>query len=517
MRIVGMEVSDLVIVVVDVLKGLEKETINCLKLLQEQQIPFVIALNKIDRINGFKDLGPVPLQKCFKGQEKFYMEQLKSLTDKIICGLAMVGDGINASLYYENKNIKEYVSMIPVSARMGTGVADLVMLVVSLAEKLSSLKQKLTITLDNNFGYLIEMLKEPKLGTGYMAILRDGQISIGDTLLCLGEDGLIQPTVTGLFVPSEGSELKDKINMTPFIGGSISEAGIVFIKTNTEQTLLNGTPFYVLGTAKSKHLQLNSFNQLQIEHLTTYKDKITKKIELRNSQHGIYLATPTLGMLYACINYADIGVSGYTIGHITKTDVIKASLISKNLSEDKEIYNKRYTVILNYNTPDTISMEVKQLAESNHVKIISNNLIHKLFEEYDKYILELNTEIQKKHPTIIEKFKLQILQQFIIRKNDPILIGVKVLKGVVKKDSFVCAINPLDSKCVLLGQITNIQKNKKDLDEAKINEEICLRIESKLKYGEDFQYNHSLETYYSENDLLTIKTFPDVFKHIVIV
>ena len=48
---------DIAIVVVDVNKGLEAQTIESLDILKKRKVPFVIALNKIDLISGWRNTG----------------------------------------------------------------------------------------------------------------------------------------------------------------------------------------------------------------------------------------------------------------------------------------------------------------------------------------------------------------------------------------------------------------------------------------------------------------------------
>lgn len=42
--------------------------------------------------------------------------------------------GINAALFYENKNMREYVSLVPTSAHSGDGMGNLIALLCELAQ-----------------------------------------------------------------------------------------------------------------------------------------------------------------------------------------------------------------------------------------------------------------------------------------------------------------------------------------------------------------------------------------------
>ena len=49
--------------------------------------------------------------------------------------LALAEQGLNSELYFQNKNMSKYVSIVPTSAVTGEGVPDLLWLLLELTQK----------------------------------------------------------------------------------------------------------------------------------------------------------------------------------------------------------------------------------------------------------------------------------------------------------------------------------------------------------------------------------------------
>ncbi len=113
------------------------------------------------------------------------------------------------------------------------------------------------------------------------------------------------------------------------------------------------------------------------------------------------------------------------------------------------------------------------------------------------------------------EYQLKVLDQYIFTKKNPIIIGVKVIKNSLYKDSIVSANLYKDDllvKTLNLGKITNIQKNRKDIDKANLNDEVCIKIiplddQKKYEYGKDFDSQWELKPYFSEEDKLKIEKY----------
>ncbi len=142
-RYVALKVVDVVILMIDVLKDLEKQTISVISMLQEHNVPFIICLNKIDRIYGWKNVKPIAdpvletdmlnINSVLKRIDSDTKTRFDNYIDKIKNKLYEFD--IISELYYKNDNPKKIVSIVPISAKTGEGIPDLIMLISVMAER----------------------------------------------------------------------------------------------------------------------------------------------------------------------------------------------------------------------------------------------------------------------------------------------------------------------------------------------------------------------------------------------
>lgn len=64
----GSSLCDIAILVVDLMHGLEPQTIESIKLLRQRKTPFIVAANKVDRIFGWKETPDGPFRESLKKQ-----------------------------------------------------------------------------------------------------------------------------------------------------------------------------------------------------------------------------------------------------------------------------------------------------------------------------------------------------------------------------------------------------------------------------------------------------------------
>ncbi len=76
LRTRGGSVADIAILVVDAMHGFENQTYESLQILVSRKVPFIIAANKIDRVNGWKSEENRPFMKAYNAQNKWVKEDL---------------------------------------------------------------------------------------------------------------------------------------------------------------------------------------------------------------------------------------------------------------------------------------------------------------------------------------------------------------------------------------------------------------------------------------------------------
>lgn len=62
---------DIAILVVDLMHGLEPQTIESINLLKKRKIPFIVALNKVDRCYGWKPTADMSFLQSYKVSSTF--------------------------------------------------------------------------------------------------------------------------------------------------------------------------------------------------------------------------------------------------------------------------------------------------------------------------------------------------------------------------------------------------------------------------------------------------------------
>lgn len=138
-------------------------------------------------------------------QKKSVQSEFKDRLDKTI--VALQEQGLNSTLFYDNKNVGKYVSLVPTSAHTGEGIPDMLKLLVSLTQQRMAEKLMYLSELECT---VLEVKVIEGLGTTIDVILSNGVLREGDRIVMCGLNGAITTNVRALLTPQPLKELRVK-------------------------------------------------------------------------------------------------------------------------------------------------------------------------------------------------------------------------------------------------------------------------------------------------------------------
>jgi translation initiation factor 5B len=314
------------------------------------------------------------------------------------------------------------------------------------------------------------------LGHTMDAILVNGRLREGDTIIFAGYDGPQRTQIRSLLMPQPLKELRIK---TQFIEHREVEGaqGVKICGKDLEKAIA-GLPLLV--PRRSDEIQV-----LMDEIAAMFRETMNS---IKVTGMGVYVQTSTLGSLEALMEFlseSKIPVSGVRIGPVTKKDVMRASAMLE--------HDPTFAVILAFDV--RIEREAQELADSLSIKIFHANIIYHLFDMFVKYrsdLKEKNREMYKS--AAVFPCKLKILPQFIFNSRDPIVVGVSIEAGVLKEGTPLCVPT---KEFLEIGTVTTIEVNHKSIETARKGQEVCIKIEphggeAPKMYGRHFDHTDLL-------------------------
>lgn len=201
----GSSLCDIAILVVDIMHGLEPQTIESLNLLKAKKTPFIVALNKIDRLYDWETMPRKDVRDVIKSQQQNTQLEFQQRTQEVINEFAM--QGLNAKLFYENPDVKTYISLVPTSAITGEGMGNLLHLICDFSQNMLAKRLMYSEELQAT---VLEVKAISGLGTTIDVILINGKLREGETMILAGTEGPITTQIRSLLMPQPMKELRVK-------------------------------------------------------------------------------------------------------------------------------------------------------------------------------------------------------------------------------------------------------------------------------------------------------------------
>lgn len=403
LRARGGSLADLAVLVIDIREGLMPQTIESIHILRQYKTPFVIALNKVDTIEGWNSTADRPFVLSEKDQQAHTKEVFEQHMYEIISQLS--SNGVFADRYDRIDDFTKAVALIPISAKTGEGVPDLMLMLIGLAQRF--LETRLTKEEGPGKGTVLEVKEVKGLGQTLDMILYSGTLKTGATVAIGTRGAPLVTRIKAILKPKPLDEIRDPRDRFDNVKELHAAAGVK-IAVQDATGVIAGAPIRVVKNAKDPFIQ-------EITEETS--------IKIETEEKGITIKADAIGSLEALAyeaKAAGIPIRKYGIGEITRRDVLESSY-----------GNDTHHVILGFNVSTSKDAEAEIATHS--IKVMTNNIVYALIDDYKLWLDESTRQNESdKRVEFAFPAKITILPDHIFRVNKPAVVGVRVLAGRIR-------------------------------------------------------------------------------------
>jgi len=416
----GANIADIAVLIVSAEEGVKEQTIEAYKSIIETKTPFIVAINKIDRPNA-------------------NLERTKQQLAEV--GIFVEGYGGN-------------IPFVPISAKAGTGVSELLdmMLLVAEMEELTG-NPALSAS-----GLVLEAKLDPQMGTSVTLIIKNGTLHTGD-LVAVG---------------NVSAKIK---KMENFAGETIKEASF--------SSPVSVFGFSAIPEIGSCFVSFDDKKMMEKYMAENNQENICQKIQATtNSTEGqisipIVIKTDVYGSLEAVIKEVvkihpekvSLNIIQTGVGAITENDVKAASSSTKS-------------IILGFHVK--VDASARDQAEKYGVKIMTFDIIYKLSEWLAEEVTARTPKEQIE--TIVGRAK--ILKIFNNNQKKQI-VGGQVVSGTLTRGNEVKVMRREAEICH--GKITDLQEQKIKTNQVTEGTQFGAEIDAKLDLSAG-DYLEAIET-----------------------
>ncbi len=468
----GGSASDLAILVVDITKGFEPQTIEAVNILKEYKTPFVIAANKIDLVTGWINSKSKSFVSALEKQSTGVKQDLENRIFELIGRVSELG--FTSERFDRIKSFQKELAIIPISAKTGEGIAELLMVVTGLSQRFLEMKLNIEVKGPGK-GNILEKKEVKGLGTTIDVILYDGTLRINDTIAFATQDSVATAKIKAMLKPKPLQEIRESASKFFYVDEVHAASGIK-ISGNGLDDAMPGSPV------------LQVTNQ-------DYESKIRAELGdvFKTEKNGVILKADSIGSLEAIsklIESEKFKVSRKSIGNVTKRDVVDAF---SQISSDPI-----YAVVLAFNVQ--ADKEAQEASFDSGIKIISSDIIYKLIDDYKLFADEKRREGAKRTESrIVFPGKIEVVPNSVFRVSHPAIFGVDVVAGRIKVGYIM--INNVGE---IVGKIKGIQNEKNPLESAKTGDRIAISMDEPA-FGRQVREGQVLYTRIPDEDERMLK------------
>ncbi len=471
----GGSIADIAILVVDIRQGIQPQTLESIKILKQFKTPFLIAATKVDTLEGWKSLDTKCVAESLKSQNERAVTHLDENLYKLIGRISEFG--INSERFDRVEDFTKTVVIIPVSAKSGEGIQELLLFLSGLAQRF--LEAELSgHEGEKAEGSILEVREERGLGTTIDVILYKGTLRKNDTIVYGTVNGGAVTKIRAIIKPKPASQITNQQEKYDYPDEVHAACGVKIFAPGLDGAL-PGSPIVVANTKEE-----------QDEEAGKIKEQIGG-IMFERDEAGVVVKADTLGSLEAVLKMLaaeEIPIRKAGVGNVNKKDALDAMVSG---AKDPVL-----GAVLGFGVKDESGGTPDRQAgkdgggEGSTVKVFLDKVVYSLIENYKKWVVECREK--EKSDVMAESIypaKIKSLPGCCFRKNGPAIFGIEVMGGKLLVKSQL-----MDTKGNVIGTVKGIQKQKESSESAGPKEQVAISVDGAF-FGKDVFEGDVLYTY----------------------
>ena len=444
----GGALADLAILVIDVREGMMPQTRESIQILRHEKTPFAIALTKIDLLSGWRKTPTVvPLaEQLAKGGPDFV-----KVLDQHLYSVAQELDqmGFSAERYDRVSDFTRNVGIVPVSAKSGVGVPELIALLVGLSQRF--LQSELELVKDGGEATILERSDQKGIGPVGNVIVYRGRLKVGDEIVVTGR---VEPFITrirGIYrpIPLKPGTASKLVKLRSF-DEVLAAAGVYLAAPGIEDAMPGGLLRVVHSPEESESVRAELAREAQ------------PVAEVAES--GVAICADALGGLEALAfecREGKIPVHEATVGPVGRATVLRIASVK----------DPSHRAVLAFNVP--VLPDALPAGEAASVKVFRGDVMYRIIEEYTKWRDARLRELQaQRRLDLVHPAKIEVLAGFVFRASKPAIVGVKVLGGTLR-----AGVRLMKTDGTEVGVLKALQKDGESVPTADESTELAASID----------------------------------------
>jgi len=444
----GGALADLAVLVVDVREGMMPQTRESIQILRHEKTPFAVALTKIDLLSGWrKPSSPLPvLEQIARSAPEFGRaldQHLYSVAEEL------VQVGFSAERFDRVSDFTRNVGIVPVSAKTGVGVPELIALLVGLSQRF--LREELALVTEGGEATILERSDQKGIGPVGNVIVYRGRLKVGDEIVATGRSEPFTTRVRGIYrpIPLKPGTGSKQVKLTAF-DEVLAAAGVYLSAPGIEDAMPGGLLRVVRTPDEVERVRVELAREAQ------------PVAELAES--GVAILADALGGLEALAfecRENKIPIHEATVGPVGRSTIIRMATVK----------DPSHRAVLAFNVP--VLPDAQPEGDAGPVRILRSDVMYRLIEEYVTWrdqrlrALDAQRRLELVHPA-----KLEVLEGFVFRASKPAIVGVKVLGGTLRP-----GVRLMRTDGTEVGVLKALQKDGASVSAAEESSELAASID----------------------------------------